>query len=137
MTARTFGRVWITTIGAIALAYLALRAIVTVRWAGNFESFFVLALLGGIVLAGLRFALRDPGQDTIAVADPFARDLFSTDTVNMAHIRVAGVGGAGLVLAAMVVAFQYQLTAAVVVLGVAGGLIGAAARIVSRRFEHS
>ena len=42
--------------------------------------------------------------------------MFSTDTVNIAHVRVAGVGGAGLVLAAMAVAAQYQLTAVVVTL---------------------
>ncbi len=71
------------------------------------------------------------------MSDPFARDVFSTDTVNIAHVRVAGVGGAGLVLAAMAVAAQYQLTAVAVTLGLCGGLIWAAAVILYRRVRHS
>jgi hypothetical protein len=96
------------------------------------EGVLLIALIGGAVMAAVRFAFGRSGRQPV-VTDPFARDVFSTDTVNIAHVRVAGVGGAGLVLAALVVAAQYQLTTVAVALGLCGGLIGAVAVILYRR----
>jgi hypothetical protein len=53
--------------------------------------------------------------------------------VNISHIRVAGLGGAGLVLAAFAVALQYELTTVALTAGVLGGVLMAVAMIVARR----
>jgi hypothetical protein len=100
------------------------------------EAVLLFALIGGTVMAVFRLALRRSARQA-AVPDPFSRDVFSTDTVNISHVRVAGVGGAGLVLAALAVAAQYQLTAVAVILGLCGGLLGAAAVIIYRRVRHA
>ena len=133
MTARALVRWSMLSVGVVMLAYLAVLATVTVRGAGDFvEGFLLMAVAGGGLIAASRFVLgRSRRID--AVADPFARDVFSTDTVNISHVRVAGLGGAGLVLAAFVVALQYQLTTAVMSAGIFGGVLLAVAMIVSRR----
>ena len=100
------------------------------------EGILLIAVVGGAVMAGFRlFFGRAEGRSV--VPDPFSRDVLSTDIVNIAHVRVAGIGGAGLVLAAMGVAMQYQLTTVAVALGLCGGIIGAAAVILYRRLRHS
>jgi len=135
MTMRTLVRWCVLSLVVAALAYLAVLATVTEPLSGDFVQVVLVAtLIGGAVMAALRFTLGRSKQRV--VSDPFARDVFSTDTVNIAHVRVAGVGGAGLVLAAMAVAAQYQLTAVAVTLGLCGGLIWAAAVILSRRLRH-
>lgn len=53
--------------------------------------------------------------------------------MNMPRVRVAGIGGAGLVLVAALVALQYQLISAVIVAGAVGGGLAALLMIVSRR----
>ena len=137
MTMRAFVRWSVASVGVVALAYLALRAMVTERWAGDFliQGALLIALIGGAVLAAVRFAFGR--SDSRPVTDPFSRDVFSTDTVNISHVRVAGVGGAGLVIAALGVAAQYQLTTVAVILGICGGLIGATAVLVYRRVRHT
>lgn len=136
MTARALVRWSVLSIGVLTLVYLAVLATVTARWMGEFETFLLVAVAGGAVMAALRFALGR-SHPRAAVADPFSRDAFSTDTVNIAHVRVAGIGGAGLVVAALAVAAQYPLTTVAVALGLCGGLIGAAAVILARRARHS
>jgi hypothetical protein len=136
MTMRTVVRWFVLSLVAVALAYLAVVAVVTEPLSGDFVQAVLLAtLIGGAVMAAVRLTLGRSGRQPV-VSDPFARDVFSTDTVNISHVRVAGVGGAGLVLAAMAVAAQYQLTAVAVMLGLCGGLIWAAAVILSRRLRH-
>ena len=136
MTARTLIRWAVLVAGGLAVVALGVLATVLVRWFGEFEAFFVVVALGGALLAALRFvAGRDRTPAT--VADPFAREMLSTDTINIAHIRVAGVGGAGLVLAAMLAALEFQLTTVAVVLGLCGGMLGAFAVIVSRRLRRA
>lgn len=57
-------------------------------------------VLGGLALA---FVLRRVNrQDAVPV--PFHPEPLSTDVINMAHVKVAGVGGLGLVAMALVVA---------------------------------
>src|SRR5262245_55521885 len=104
MTMRVLVRWAGLSVGVVALMYLGLAAMVAERWRGDFvEAVLLVTLIGGAVMAALRFVLGRPGRQPV-VTDPFSRDVFSTDTVNIAHIRVAGIGGAGLVVAALVVA---------------------------------
>jgi hypothetical protein len=133
MTMRAFVRWLVLSMGVVALAYLAVLAMVTVRWVGDFvEGFLLMAVVGGAIVAGMRFVL-ERRKRIAAVADPFSRDVFSTDTINISHVRVAGLGGAGLVLAAFVVGLQYQLTTVAMAAGVVGGVLLAVALIVFRR----
>jgi hypothetical protein len=51
----------------------------------------------------------------------------------MNSIKVAGLGGLGLVILSLVVALNFRLTAVVLVLGLAGGTLGALLVILYRR----
>jgi hypothetical protein len=118
-------------IGAAVLAYLVMLATVAMRWdGGGFEGLLVVAILGGVIMGVTRLIVKAENRGAV-VADPFARG--TADIVNVSHIRVAGLGGAGLVLAALVVALQYPLTTLAITTGILGGVLIAAALIVSRR----
>ena len=133
MTAKALVRGLTVVAGTAVLAYLVMLVTVMVRWEGDFGLWvLMLAVLGGAVMAVMRLFLATKDR-TAFVADPFSRDVFSTDTVNISHIRVAGLGGAGLVLAAFGVALQYPLTTVVMSAGIIGGFIMALALILSRR----
>jgi hypothetical protein len=71
------------------------------------------------------------------VPDPFTRDMFSSDVVNIAHIRVAGVGGLCLVIVAAVVALEFQLITAAMTIGLAGGVVTGVSLIAYRRNHPS
>ncbi len=135
-TSRTMIR-WATlSAGVLTIVFLGIFGTVAIRWSGNLEAFMVTVVLGGILMAAMRFAFgRDRSQT--ALFDPFARDTFATDAINYAHVRVAGVGGAGLVAAAMIAALEFQLTTVAVALGLSGGIIGATTVILIRRWRHS
>jgi hypothetical protein len=109
----------VTLVGA-AVAVEAVAA--SSRAAFEFElmKFLLFMVGGGLVIAILLvFGSRARRRST---DDPFAGTAFSTDTINFAHVRVAGVGGAGLVLASVGVALQYSLTTVVLASGLVGGL---------------
>ena len=78
--------------------------------------------LGGLVIAWLFIRLHQ-GRPIRPDTGPFANEPLSTDVINMARIRVAGVGGLGLVAMALAVAWFVprigQTLAAGFVLGVA------------------
>jgi hypothetical protein len=97
----------------------------------EFAGFLAVSLLGGVATA-LVLAGTNRHRPRPAAADPFARDVFTADIVNIAHVRVAGLGGLGLVLVSVFVTFQYQLVAASVIAGLAGGLVYAGALILYR-----
>jgi hypothetical protein len=130
MTAKALVRGLTVVVGTAALAYLVMLGTVTVRWAGDFERFLMLAVLGGVVIAVMRLLLTNRNR-TPFVTDPFATG--TGDIVNVSRIRVAGLGGAGLVLAAFAVALQYPLTTIAMSAGIIGGVLMAVAMIISRR----
>jgi hypothetical protein len=114
---------------------LAAIAMAVVLWSVELGGFLLLTVLGGIVLAGaFAWANRHSRRsNTHNVPDQFARDAFSTDTLNFAHVRVAGIGGLGLVLAALAVALDFAFVAVVLGAGLAGGVFAAVAVILYRR----
>ena len=67
-----------------------------------FTVLVVLGFLGGLVVA---LFIRLLGRRTDRTADAFAGEPRSTDVINIARIRVAGVGGLGLVAMALTVAW--------------------------------
>jgi hypothetical protein len=90
-----------------------------------------MALGGGAILAAL-LLLADSldGRAALAV-DRFGRG--DMDIINMSRIRVAGVGGLGLVLMAGAVALQYPLISVALVAGLVGGTFMGILMIVTRR----
>jgi hypothetical protein len=110
-----------------AVAWLA----ATLVWHGHFEGFFLMVLVGGALIAALLIRRRSLEAHSRFQPDPFhGQDL---GTLNFARVRVAGLGGVGLLLAALVVALQYPLTTASVVCGIVGGGIYALVLIRQRR----
>ena len=83
------------------------------------------AFLVGVVVALFLTRRRTPANP--AAADVFVANRLSTDVINMAHIRVAGVGGLGLVAMAVLVALSIprirQSVTAGLVLGALFGVI--------------
>lgn len=87
--------------------------------------------LGGIVIA-LLFIRLQRGSRNPAPNDPFEREPLSTDVINMARIRVAGVGGLGLVAMAVVVAVAVPRIGQSLALGLVLGAVFAAVLIARR-----
>jgi hypothetical protein len=110
---------------ATAVAVLALR--------GALAWFVLLALSGGVIVAVLLLRFHRLRPAPVAVPDSFARDAFFTDMLNVSRVRVAGVGGLGLLIVAAAIVFQFPLVAVVMAAGAAGGLIGGIALILFRR----
>jgi hypothetical protein len=86
--------------------------------------------LGGLVIA-LVIALRH--RRGPASTDVFSRGRLSTDVINMSSIKVAGVGGLGLVAMALVVALNVERIGQSLAIGLVFGVGLAAALILFRR----
>jgi hypothetical protein len=86
-------------------------------------------LIGGLILAFLVLRRRKPES----TPDPFGGERLSTDVINMAHVRVAGVGGLGLVAMATLVALYVPAIRVASLLGLALGAVFAIALIAWRR----
>jgi hypothetical protein len=88
-------------------------------------------LVGGLVLGIALLALhRRPGTDVAAAA---ASEPVSTDFINMAHIRVSGVGGLGLVATALAVGIYIPELRWALAIGLVLGILLAALLILRRR----
>jgi hypothetical protein len=88
--------------------------------------------IGGLLIALV--VLRLQRRDTrTSVAAPYRPDPISTDIINMSSIKVAGVGGLGLVAMAAAVALDVPRIAQSVGIGIGLGAIGALIVILRRR----
>ena len=91
-------------------------------------------VLGGLVVAWMAIVAgkarrRDEGEALdAAVAEPG-----SADIINISHIRVAGLGGLGLVVMALVVAWFLPRVGQTLLIGAVAGIIMAGAMILYRR----
>jgi len=88
--------------------------------------------LGGLVIALFFIKLRRRGQ-TRPSEEAFEGGGLSTDVINISKIRVAGIGGVGLVAMAVVVALNVPRIGQSLALGLGLGLGLAAALILMRR----
>jgi hypothetical protein len=86
-------------------------------------------ILGGIVIALFVFRLQGPR----AGVDPLRNHPPTTDVINMARIRVDGVGGLGLVAMALTVAWFVPRIRQHVLLGLALGVLFAIVLVALRR----
>ena len=73
---------------------------------GYIEGVMLSSLAGGAVIALLIFRASAQRSNVPVTPDPFAGNGIGFDPLNYAHIRVAGLGGAGLVVAAAAVALH-------------------------------
>jgi hypothetical protein len=89
-------------------------------------------VIGGGLIAALLLKVHSRPRPTLFLPDAFAGNA-SLDMINASHIRVAGVGGLGLVVAAFAVGFQYPLGTAMLIVGAIGGVIGGTAVVLYRR----
>ncbi len=87
--------------------------------------------LGGLVIA-LFLARLQGRRPPEAAPDAFSKEPLSTDVINMARIRVAGVGGLGLVAMALVVAWAVPRIGQSLAIGVVTGAVVGAVLIVFR-----
>jgi hypothetical protein len=92
--------------------------------------------LGGLVIALLVFWRQRRGSAP-SVVQPFRRGEFSTDVINVSSIKVAGVGGLGLVAMAAAVALDVPRIGQTITLGLLLGGVIAAIMIYRRRSSGS
>lgn len=88
--------------------------------------------IGGILFAAVMLLIHRR-SDPERVVVPYHRDPISTDMINMASIKVAGVGGLGLVAMAVAVALDVPRIAQSVGIGIGLGAVGAFLVILRRR----
>ena len=82
--------------------------------------------IGGLVIALLLFRANRRSAGQGAAPNPFDRDPTSTDIINIARIRVAGIGGLGLIAMAVAVAIAVPGIGQSLAIGlVLGALCGA------------
>lgn len=96
------------------------------------EPLFIMVpgLVGGLAIAFLLFHRQRASRQP---TDLFYRERLSTDLINMAHVRVAGVGGLGLVAMATWVAFFVPAIRYSMLTGLTLGVMFAAALVAYRR----
>ena len=115
-------------------AFLLLAAgLVVAVFDGALGWFVMLALIGGAISAGVMVALgRRAHQVPLSVPDSFGAG-FSSDVINVSHIRVAGVGGLGMTVIALAIAYTFPQIGLSLALGLVGGVTGGVAVILYRR----
>jgi hypothetical protein len=89
-------------------------------------------LAGGLVVAFILIRLNRRSVSHVALAPP-TRDQLSTDMINMAHIRVVGIGGLGLVAMCAMVAAYIPTVGLSLAAGFALGTLLAAVLILRRK----
>jgi hypothetical protein len=95
--------------------------------------FVVYGFIGGFALALLLFGLNRRRDTAPASPDAFRNQPLSTDVINMARIRVAGVGGLGMLAMAVVVAFTVPRIGESLAIGLGLGGVLAVVLIAFRR----
>jgi hypothetical protein len=89
------------------------------------------ALAAGVLIATSRWRHRAPTK----VPDPFAQDA-QRAMFNISRVHVAGFGGLGLVMVALVMALTFPQIGVSIALGLVGGFVLAMALIPYRR-QHA
>src|SRR5262245_6821775 len=87
---------------------------------------------GGLIVAYLLVRLNHRSAPLV-VPDPSARDRFSTDIINIAHIRVFGAGALGVVVVCAIVAAYIPMVGLSLAAGFVLGALLAAVLILRRR----
>ena len=116
-------------LGAYALGF-----VIMVMVFSPFGFLVALGLIGGAVLAlGMLLSRRFGSHPPTAVGQRFPGEHLPTDVINVSRIRIAGFGGLGMVVIAVVVALVLPRVGMVMAAGLGGGAIAALAVILYRR----
>ena len=113
-------------VGVIAVGLVILSTDSVIGWMVP-----IVLIGGGLVAFGLARVHARPGDGEYAFDANASRDL--SQLLNVSSVRVAGIGGAGLLAVSALIAVKYPLVNVAVVTGVLGGLLGAIAVIRYRR----
>jgi hypothetical protein len=97
--------------------------------------FLLPAFIGAAGIAGLLAVLHARPRPAGYTSDSF-RDVAPTDVINVSHIRVAGVGGLGLVVICALIAAEFKQVAATLAAGLGGGIPLAVYLVRRRRHER-
>jgi hypothetical protein len=89
-------------------------------------------LLGGLIIAAVMFMVQHRREHAPTVVVPYRPLPISTDMINMASIKVVGLGGLGLVAMAATVALNVPRIFETTVIGLVSGTILALVLIVRR-----
>ena len=108
-------------------------AIAVVMFTGPFAFMGLIAIAGGLIAVIIHWKLLD-WRLPPASTDPFA-GRGPTAMVNLASVRVSGVGGLGLVFVAFAMSFEFYEVALLIANGMIGGVI-IAAILRQRRLRH-
>jgi hypothetical protein len=100
-----------------------------IRQDGLVGFLIMLAVMGGFAGVVHLAARRQRGP----VDDPLGRRSLSTDVINLASIRVAGLGGLGLVAVCVGIAIALPRVGQTMLVAAAGGLVAGVATIYFRR----
>lgn len=101
---------------------------------GPFGFLVIPGVVGGAIAALIMLRRHRFGSQP-ATYVPSTEEFPPTDVINAAHIRVAGIGGLGLVAMAVVVGLAFPLTRFAMIAGLIGGAFAAWA-IVRYRERH-
>jgi len=116
---------------ALLVAALATGSSAYEPWA-FVEIVAIPAGFGAVVGLVLILFRRGGTAPVLADRDPFEQDT-SSDVINMARIRVAGVGGLGMVVVALAMAWVFPRIGQSLLIGMAGGVVVSAFIIMRRR----
>jgi hypothetical protein len=109
------------TAGVVAFAFSPFAVIV------------IPGVLGGLIASVLIWRRGRHASPPEQMRDVFGSDVRSSDVINFASIRVAGVGGLGLVIVALAVGLQFQRVGIALAMGLVGGSLAAMFMILRRR----
>ena len=93
--------------------------------------------LGGLVIAAIVVILQRRSSRNSSVVVPYRQAPLTTDVINMASIKVAGIGGLGLVAMAAAVALDVRRIGESIGVGVGCGIVVALVMIARRRASGS
>jgi hypothetical protein len=98
---------------------------------GTIGWFVALALGGGALIALALIATQSRSRDATPSPDSFAGR--AHNIIDISTLRVAGLGGLGLVILSGVVALQFERIGATLIAGAIGGTVAAVVMILHRR----
>jgi len=122
------------TIVRVLLTVVAAAAIAVAAFTGPFAGIAMLGIAGGGLIAVILHWKLLEWSTPRASTDSFAGRA-PTEIVNMSSVRVAGIGGFGLVIVAFAMAFQFYEVALLICNGIIGGIV-IAAILRQRRLRH-
>jgi hypothetical protein len=125
-----FRLLWVARNVLLTIAVVALAVVVTDPALGWF---LPAAVVGSFLMAAALLAIRSPRRRATSSSDSVERRTLAGDMMDISRVQVAGVGGAGLLLIAALVALQFQLVSVVLFAGAAGGVLTGLTMILYRR----